>query len=170
MLEKILYTLKWRLMRSQSFAPFDRLIENEKKNISALEAEREAARQALVRTAFEVTPFYRRHYAAAGFTASDIGKLGWFENLPIVTKQDLRDHFDDFVSPTLRRFMKVSATGGSTGTPTKTGYDGRAAEEIYSWRLQDWFGVHPWDDHAYIWRDTRTSKSLIKNNYYTNEL
>ena len=84
MLEKILYTLKWRLMRSQAFAPFDRLIENEKKNIAALEAEREAARQALVRTALEVSPFYRRHYAAAGFTASDIGKLGWFENLPIV--------------------------------------------------------------------------------------
>ena len=158
MLEKILYTLKWRLMRSQAFAPFDRLIENEKKNIAALEADREAARQALVRTALEVSPFYRRHYAAAGFTASDIGELGWFENLPIVTKQDLRDHFDDFVNPTLRRFMKVSTTGGSTGTPTKTGYDGRIPEEIYSWRLQNRFGVHPWDDHAYIWRDRRASK------------
>lgn len=164
MLEKILYTLKWRLMRSQAFAPFDRLIENEKKNIAALEAEREAARQALVRTALEVSPFYRRHYAAAGFTASDIGKLGWFENLPIVTKQDLRDHFDDFVNPTLRRFMKVSTTGGSTGTPTKTGYDGRIPEEIYSWRLQSWFGVSPWDDHAYVWRDTRSSHfAKLKN-------
>ena len=158
MLEKILYTLKWRLMRSQAFALFDRLIENEKKNIAALEAEREAARQALVRTALEVSPFYRRHYAAAGFTASDIGKPGWFERLPIVTKQDLREHFDDFVDPTLRRFMKVSTTGGSTGTPTKTGYDGRIPEEIYSWRLQSRFGVHPWDDHAYIWRDRRASK------------
>lgn len=158
MLEKILYTLKWRLMRSQAFALFDRLIENEKKNIAALEADREAARQALVRTALEVSPFYRRHYAAAGFTASDIGKPGWFERLPIVTKQDLREHFDDFVDPTLRRFMKVSTTGGSTGTPTKTGYDGRIPEEIYSWRLQSRFGVHPWDDHAYIWRDRRASK------------
>ena len=158
MLEKMLYTLKWRLMRSQAFVPFGRLIENEQKNIAVLEAEREAARQALVRIALEVSPFYRRHYAAAGFAASDIGRPGWFERLPIVTKQDLRNHFEDFVNPALRCFMKVSTTGGSTGTPTKTGYDGRIPEEIYSWRLQRRFGVHPWDDHAYIWRDRRASK------------
>ena len=157
-MKRYLYRLKWRIVRPQAFNAFGWLMANERKSAAEIEAEQEAARQRIVRTAIEVSPFYRRHYAAAGFTASDIGKLGWFENLPIVTKQDLRDHFDDFVNPRLRRFMKVSTTGGSTGTPTKTGYDGRIPEEIYSWRLQNRFGVHPWDDHAYIWRDRRASK------------
>lgn len=154
-LKSILYSVKWHAVRPYAFDSFDRILAGERCEVVSLEVACEASRQRIVRTALEVSPFYRRHYAAAGFAASDIGKSGWFEKLPIVTKQDLREHFDDFVNPELRRFMKVSTTGGSTGTPTKTGYDGRIPEEIYSWRLQSRFGVHPWDDHAYIWRDRR---------------
>lgn len=83
---------------------------------------------------------------------------GWFERLPILTKDHLRQSFDDFTPATLKPFRKISTTGGSSGVPTKCGYDGRIAEEVYSWRLQSWYGVHPWDDHAYVWRDTRSTK------------
>lgn len=157
-LKNFLYNAKWHMVRPYAFDAFNRVLANERGDVVALEAACETSRQLIVRMALEVSPFYRSHYAAAGFCAADIGKPGWFERLPIVAKQDLRDHFEDFVNPALRRFMKVSTTGGSTGTPTKTGYDGRMPEEVYSWRLQNRFGVHPWDDHAYVWRDRRSSK------------
>lgn len=156
--KSILYKLKWRLLRPQAFGAFARLMANERKSTAEIEAEQEAARQRIVRTALEVSPFYRAHYAKAGFKVEEIGTEGWFERLPIVTKQDLREHFEEFVNPKARQFLKVSTTGGSTGTPTKTGYDGRIPEETYSWRLQSRFGVHPWDDHAYVWRDRRPSR------------
>lgn len=122
------------------------------------------ARESLVSYAMQNVPFYRRRYVESGFEIGDIGQEGWFEKLPVVTKQDLREHFEDFINPQLRKYLKVSTTGGSTGVPTKTGYDGRIPEEVYSWRLQRWFGVNPWEDHAYVWRDTRSSKiAKLKN-------
>lgn len=156
-MRSLLYNLKWRLVRPRSFVAFERIMANERLGGAEIEASSEAARQRIVRTALEVSEFYRKHYAKVGFAAKDIGTSGWFEQLPIVTKTDLQEHFESFVNPKERQFLKVSTTGGSTGTPTRTGYDGRIPEESYSWRLQSRFGVHPWDDHAYIWRDRRAS-------------
>lgn len=152
------YKTKWRWYHPQAFARFAALKASEHLSLDELIVRQESARQAIVRGAMEHTAFYPKFYGAVGFEIGDIGKEGWFERLPVVTKKELREHFEEFIVPEERQFLKISTTGGSTGTPTKTGYDGRAMEEIYSWRLQAWFGVHPWDDHAYIWRDTRTSK------------
>ncbi len=159
-----IYQAKWRLYHPTAFAKFDELLRNERLSPDELAARQEIARQEIVRAAMTQTRFYQEHYGAVGFEIGDIGKDGWFERLPAVTKNDLRERFDDFVNPASRPFLRISTTGGSTGSPTKTGYDGRFPEEVYSWRLQRWFGIHPWDDHAYIWRDTRTSQiARLKN-------
>lgn len=157
-MRKALYAMKWRQFHPKAFSRFEELMCNELLSLDELIARQEQARQRIVRYAMEHTAFYRKFYGDMGFEMGDIGKDGWFERLPIVTKKELREHFDEFVNPATRQFLKVSTTGGSTGTPTKTGYDGRIPEEVYSWRLQSRFGAHPWDDHAYVWRDTRTSK------------
>ena len=127
-------------------------------------AQQEMARQTLVRSAMVRSVFYHKYSGSIGFELGDIGRDGWFEKLPVVTKQHLKEHFEEFIDPTGRQYLKISTTGGSTGTPTKTGYDGRIEEEVYSWRLQSWFGVNPWDDHAYVWRDTRSGQiAKLKN-------
>lgn len=156
-MRELLYKLKWRCHHPQAFKAWERIVANEQRPLVQLWAAQEEARRRIVRHAMMNTVFYSRHYDKAGFSIEDIGMDGWFERLPIVTKKDLREHFIDFVDPSQRQFLKTSTTGGSTGIPTKVGYDGRIPEEIYSWRLQDWFGVNPWDDHAYIWRDTRAT-------------
>lgn len=156
-MREFLYKTKWRRFHPSAFAKFEDLMVNERLPLDVLMARQEAARRKVVRSAMMNTMFYKNHYAAVGFELGDIGKDGWFERLPIVTKNELREYHEEMTNPVLRQFRKVSTTGGSTGTPTKTGYDGRIPEEVYSWRLQSRFGVHPWDDHAYVWRDTRTS-------------
>lgn len=154
-MKRFLYQLKWRQFHPQAFARFEELMRNERLSQDELMAQQEQARQKIVRHAMEHTVFYKKFYGDVGFETGDIGKDGWFERLPVVTKKELREHFDEFVDPAQQQFLKISTTGGSTGMPTKTGYDGRIPEEVYSWRLQSRFGVYPWDDHAYIWRDTR---------------
>ena len=149
-----LYKLKWRLHHPQAFAAWGHVVANECLSIDELHAIQENARRRIVRHAVENTVFYSRHYGNVDFNIADIGGDGWFEKLPIVTKCDLRAYFDEFVNKSGRKHLRVSTTGGSTGIPTKTGYDDRVPEEVYSWRLQNWFDVHPWDDHAYVWRDT----------------
>ena len=156
-MRKALFIAKWKLFRPSAFVKYADLRSQERNPVEELLLQQEQARQDIVRAAFSKTAFYRKHYGSAGFELGDIGKAGWFEQLPPVTKDDLRGHFEEITNPAQKQFRRISTTGGSTGTPTKTGYDIRVAEEAYSWRLQDWFGVHPWDDHAYVWRETRTT-------------
>lgn len=163
-MRKYLYSFKWHRHHPTAFARFEEISANENRSIDELMAHQEMARQNLVRTAMACSEFYQKHYGLVGFELGDIGKDGWFEKLPVVTKHHLKGHFEEFIDPTKRRFLKISTTGGSTGTPTKTGYDGRVPEEVYSWRLQNWFGVNPWDDHAYVWRDTSSGRiAKLKN-------
>lgn len=163
-MREILYKTKWRRYHPTAFAKFAELQANESQTSDELMARQEIARQTIVHTAMTQTSFYSKHYASVGFEVGDIGKDGWFETLPIVTKQHIREHFEEIIDPANKQLLRISTTGGSTGTPTKTGYDGRVPEEVYSWRLQSWFGVSPWDDHAYVWRDTRSSHfAKLKN-------
>lgn len=153
MIRKLLFLLKWRIMRPMALKKFNELGE----------CNQESARQNIVRWAMTHTKFYRKFYADAGMTVDDIGKDGWWERLPIVTKAHLNGCFEDMTDQAQRRFRKTSTTGGSTGVPTKCGYDGRICEEVYSWRLQESWGVHPWDDHAYAWRDSRRWMARLAN-------
>lgn len=161
---EFLFWLKWGMVVPGAKERFRRLLANERRPLEALSREQEAAKRALVTRVVREVSFYREHYGKAGFELGDMRQQGWFERLPIVTKADIRAHFESMTNSALRCHRKVSTTGGSTGTPTKTGYDGRVPEAIYSWRLQAAYGIHPWDDHAYVWRVPRTSRwARLKN-------
>lgn len=157
-MREFLYKLKWSKYHPQAFRRFAEIQSHEHLPLEKLMEFQEESKRQIVKVAYNNTTFYHHHYAACGFELGDMGQENWFEKLPIVTKQHLREHFEEMTDPRLKSFRRISTTGGSTGTPTKTGYDSRVNEEIYSWRLQNWFGIHPWDNHAYVWRDTRTSK------------
>lgn len=163
-MKKFIFNLKINLLRKRAATRFKQLCLNEKKSLEELLEEQEAQKKALVKYAFEEIPFYKRHYSEVDFELGDMEQEGWFEKLPIITKDHLRNSFEEFTPQDLKNFRRISTTGGSTGVPTKCGYDGRITEEVYSWRLQSWYNVHPWDDHAYVWRDTRTTKiAKLKN-------
>lgn len=152
MIKKMAYLAKWWMLRPRAFRAAAELKHNEHESFSQHEA-----LKAIVKSAFLNVPYYRKLYGGVGFELKDMSQDGWFEKLPVLTKEAVRKNFDELFNPSLRKFAKYYTTGGSTGVPTRTGYDSRLPEEVYSWRLQRWFGVNPWDDHAYIWRDTRRS-------------
>ena len=163
-MKKLIYRAKMAIARPQTLVAWRKIQSGDYGSVAAIFKAQEIARQKIVAHAMRCSKFYRDYYNQAGFELGDIGKEGWFEKLPVVTKQHLREHFEEFVDPAQRQFLKIATTGGSTGVPTKTGYDGRMPEEVYSWRLQRWFGVNPWDDHAYVWRDTRSGQiAKLKN-------
>ena len=164
MIKRIIYKSKWATIRSRAFDAWREVSRNEFESPDVLCQRREASLRNIVSQAMQNTRFYSEMYKSSGFELGDMQQSGWFEKLPIVTKDAIREHFEEFINPKLRKYLRISTTGGSTGVPLKTGYDSRIPEEVYSWRLQKWFGVNPWDDHAYVWRDTRSSRlAKLKN-------
>jgi phenylacetate-CoA ligase len=97
----------------------------------ALEAIQLRRLQALVERVYNLVPFYRQKYDAAGIKPGDIKSLKDLQRLPFTTKQDLRDNypFGMFAVP-MEQVVRIHASSGTTGKPTVVGYTGR---DIQTW-------------------------------------
>ena len=77
--------------------------------------------------AHERAPFYRRKWRAAGLEPGDVKTLEDFEQVPVVTKEELRlsqlEHppFGDYLCIPVSDVVRVHGTSGTTGRPTAFG-------------------------------------------------
>ncbi|MFU8945845.1 phenylacetate--CoA ligase family protein [Mycetocola zhadangensis] len=111
------------------------------------------ARQAdhLVRYAAESTAWYRDRIGS--FLQRDLTDPAVFEQIPILEKEDLRDHYDDLLARNSRATRTaIARTGGSTGVPLKVLKDFSVRPATLTWRLLGWWGVDPSDNSASIER------------------
>jgi len=74
--------------------------------------------QELIRFSYEYVPYYRHLFDSLGLKPSDIKNLEDLQNLPISTKQIIREHRDE-ITPKNLEMLKYTqgSTGGSTGEP-----------------------------------------------------
>lgn len=74
--------------------------------------------KALVRHAYENVPYYRRVFDHRKLKPDDINALTDIQKLPILTKDDVRNHRDDLVARNVdKASLSYRTTSGSTGTP-----------------------------------------------------
>ncbi|MDW4573611.1 hypothetical protein R8Z57_12580 [Microbacterium sp. M3] len=144
------------LMRRDRTALADmRIVERSPSDMVARLTEERSAAIAL--HAFRTTPYYRRRFLEAGFTETDVAQPENFPSLPVLTKQDIHDAGDELISrdrPPRDRLL--SRTGGSTGRPLAVYNDRAAPTAALWWRIYGWWGVHPGDNSAFIYRQSRT--------------
>lgn len=152
-----LFKLKYRCFRRQAFELARRLAKSQYWAEDQWHTYIDAKRKELVLHAFRESPFYAKLYGEAGFQAADVLQDGYFEQLPVLTKEHVRSCFDSICTNGKKAFLGRTSTGGSTGVPTTFGYDRRFPFESYSWRMLEWWGLHPWEDGAYVWRNPRVS-------------
>jgi phenylacetate-CoA ligase len=104
----------------------------------------------LVSYAYEHVPFYRKRYQQEGIHPRDIKSLKDFQSLPVLTREDVKDHGEELLSPGFQGKVIEGITSGSTGHPLRflmektVGYWSYAAET----RSRAWHGVHPGDKMA----------------------
>lgn len=118
--------------------------------------------QRLVRHCYENVPYYRRVFEERNLTPDDIRTRADLAKLPILTKQAVRDHFDELVSrdAASRRYLDDS-TGGSTGTPM------RFLEDFDTWNKLRGVGFRGWTWAGFNVGEkifTLAGNSLVKKN------
>ncbi len=80
--------------------------------------------RAIVAHAYEHVPYYRRIFDERKLTPADVRTAADLGKLPLLTKADIRQHFDDLRSRTVPAArLKTGHTSGTTGTPLTVGYD-----------------------------------------------
>ena len=85
---------------------------------------------ALVKQAYENTTFYRQWFDKVGIKPEDIRTVDDLNKIPVVRKQELLNHYQDFKATNASDYSMIhSHTGGTTGVPCA--YE----KDRYSWAL-----------------------------------
>ncbi len=108
---------------------------------STLRQAQEAAFVALVHRAYHKSKFYRRFYDDHRVDVSKVKRLSDIERLPILTKNEVREHVDDIF--TGYRFNRSKAyTSGTTGSPLVLyrDYQSTVMEAAHQWSHRMVFG------------------------------
>ena len=100
------------------------LAKTERYGRSDLEAYQDERLRAIVSHAYETVPFYRRRFDEHKVKPADIRSRADLPKLPLLTRDDIRSHYDELRSTALpAREMRSGHTSGTTGTPLTVGYD-----------------------------------------------
>lgn len=125
---------EWRLMEQMDRASEEVLIAFQNRRL-----------QALMQHCYTNVPYYTRIFNERGLKPEDIQCREDLLKLPILTKQMVREHYDEIISKdALQRHYQKGSTGGSTGTPLKFMKDTPTwnMQWASSFRAWDWYGFH----------------------------
>lgn len=101
--------------------------------------------QKLMEHCYKNVPYYTKLFDSLGLKPSDIKCRKDLEKLPVLTKQMVRDNYNDLISKDAEaRHPQQGSTGGSTGTPLKFMKDVQTWNMAWasSFRAWDWYGFH----------------------------
>ncbi|MBK8165347.1 MAG: phenylacetate--CoA ligase family protein [bacterium] len=124
--------------------------------------------RAIIRHAAETCAYYRDRWAAAGIDAATVRTVADLRRLPILTKDDIRQHQDALVSSRYRKQdLRRAKTGGSTGVSLEVycdepGIQKRAAAAL---RSDEWSGWRLGQPMAAAWGNPpvpRTWKARLR--------
>lgn len=102
----------------------------------------------LVHTAYDKSPYYHELFNSIGIKPEDIRTFEDLEKIPPLTKDIIRERFDDIkLSDTSGLHFKYCTTGGSTGNPTKY------IKDNDSWGFDNAFNIRMWKQVGYHYGD-----------------
>ncbi|MCC6536726.1 MAG: phenylacetate--CoA ligase family protein [Bryobacterales bacterium] len=147
-----LFRLQERLKGHPTFAILADMERADRLTRPALEAQTAARLAAFVRECYASSPFLRRRFDEAGVRPEQIQGPADLARLPLLTKDDVRQHRAELRSPHGGR-MESRATGGSTGAPLIFDVPMRriASQVACRQRVARWFGLQVGDPEIALW-------------------
>lgn len=117
----------------------------------------------LIKHAYDNTTYYRRVFDQLNLTPDDIKTKQDLEKLPILTKDVIRNNYDDLIARGWESEAIQSATGGSTGEPMKFAItkNMRAWHDAAKLRSWGWQGYCLGDKSVLIWGSSFDLKRLF---------
>lgn len=135
--------------------------------------------QKLLKHAYEHTEFYKKAWKEVGIDSyEDISSMAAFEQLPIITKSDIREHYQSFQSDKHLDNVK-KATGGSSGQPFSFELDltSNTRREAVMWRGYGWLGAGLGVKTLYLWgadlgnpSKSKTLKNALYHGFYNRKM
>ncbi len=120
MIRKAMFILAHNIGHKEFYPMYKKIMKDQWKPYEELKIEQERQLQHIINYSYEYVPFYRRLFDSLKLKPTDIKVIEDLEKLPILTKNDINNHWNDFKPTNLKDINYYSwFTGGSTGTPLK---------------------------------------------------
>ena len=146
----------------------------------------ESRLRALIKHAYHNVPYYHKIFKERNIRPGDIKTIEDLKKLPILTKEDVRNHFDQLIAVNANDYKYgIGNTSGSTGKPLTFYLDQQNREIEYAaeWRQLSWAGIDFQDKIATfrgglvyehgktkaLWKFNALSKELNFNTFNMNE-
>ncbi|QVL33639.1 phenylacetate--CoA ligase family protein [Telmatocola sphagniphila] len=112
----------------------------------------QAARD-IVRIAYEQTPYYREVFGKIDFHPEDLHQLSDLQQLPILSKSKLKEHYQTLRNPHQSGLLHTKRTSGSTGRPLEIFLDDSAmtTKHAITRRANEWSGWRYGQPIAKLW-------------------
>jgi phenylacetate-CoA ligase len=140
----------------------------------------------IVESAARDVPYYRDNYRPLGLDFDKLEFPDAITNLPLITKDDVREGGRSFVSERHQAPLFSGSTSGTTGTPLSIYQDLSAInrEYAFTWRQLSWAGLRRGERRAWMrgdtivpadqqkppyWRLNRAENMLMLSSYHLSE-
>lgn len=118
MLHKGLFIVAHQCGDLSFFSTYKELVKNQWKPTEELKSDQEKHLRHLIKFAYENVPYYRRLFQQLKILPEDIQRIEDLEKLPVLTKDIIKEHWEEFKPVNLSSMKYYEwSTGGSTGTP-----------------------------------------------------
>jgi len=120
MIHKMIFQLSYRMKRPQVLRYYDEFEKTQWLPFEELQERQTEQLQKLIAFAYKNVPYYTHVFDKLGLKPSDIANIQDLEKLPILTKQMIKQNWQDFLPQASKGLEYINgSTGGSTGEPLK---------------------------------------------------
>jgi phenylacetate-CoA ligase len=112
----------------------------------------------------ERVPYYRELFRASRFDPRGVRSAADLEVLPLLTREIIRERYDDLVDPAHRGTNLKKGTSGSTGNPLKFEYspESECWRQAVKIRGYGWAGYRPGKKTFYYWASVSSAEPTLK--------
>ncbi len=141
------------LKRRKTFRFWDQLEQSQWWDNSRLQQAQVSRLRDLLGYCREKSPWYRQQWEELGINVNDIRKLDQLTDLPIMTREIMRDHASKIRSNDASLQHVSKSTGGSSGSPLQftISEDADDRRVAATFRGYGWAGAPPGAKQSYLW-------------------
>lgn len=118
MIRKAMFILAHTIGHKDFYPMYRKIMKDQWKPYEELKIEQEHQLKKIINYSYKNVPFYRKLFDSLNLKPTDIKEIKDLEKLPILTKSEIKNNWDDFKPDNLNEINYYDrSTGGSTGTP-----------------------------------------------------